>query len=77
MGLGSYRVEEDSGMSVLAVVDADKIHEYVFGPHELRMVRGGSVLEWVLNEEELPGLVKKHGGDKVYARWWDHAGNFR
>ena len=54
-------------MSVLAVVDADKIHEYVFGPHELRMVRGGSVLEWVLNEEELPGLVKKHGGDKVYA----------
>ncbi len=51
----------------LAIVDADKIHDYVFSPHELRLVRGGSVLQSTLNEEVVPGLATDYTGHLVYA----------
>ncbi|HLJ26494.1 MAG TPA: hypothetical protein VKY85_07275 [Candidatus Angelobacter sp.] len=37
----------------LAIVDADRIHEYIFAPHRLKMVRGGSALLRSLNHEHL------------------------
>jgi hypothetical protein len=51
----------------LAIADADKIHEYVFSPHELRLVRGGSALQSTLNMEVLPSLVIGHGAKRIYA----------
>lgn len=33
----------------LAIVDADKIQEYVFGPHQLKLIRGGSAVQRELN----------------------------
>jgi hypothetical protein len=50
----------------LAVADADKIHDYVFSPHELRLVRGGSVLQTTLNTEALRDLAFYYAGDPVY-----------
>ncbi len=35
----------------LVIVDADRIHEYVFTPHRLRLVRGGSAIQDELNRE--------------------------
>jgi hypothetical protein len=37
----------------LAIIDADRIHEYVFSPHRLRLIRGGSNIERDLNEVEM------------------------
>jgi len=54
-------------MSVLAVVDADKVHDYVFSPHELRLVRGGSALQSFINEDELPGFASACNGTLIYA----------
>src|ERR1035441_7220575 len=51
----------------LAIIDADKIHDYVFSPHELRLGRGGSVLQSTLNMEALPSLVIDYAGKRIYA----------
>ena len=49
-------------------MDADKIHDYVFSPHELRLIRGGSVLQSTLNMETLPELAADdYAGNLVYA----------
>jgi len=47
----------------LAIVDADRVHEYVFSPRELKLIRGGSSLQTELNREILPQIACKHGGD--------------
>jgi hypothetical protein len=41
----------------LAIADADRIHEYVFTPHELKLIRGGSAVQSQLNTDELVKLV--------------------
>ena len=45
----------------LAIVDADKIHDYVFSPHELKLIKGGSFLQYELNTETLPKEACKIG----------------
>jgi|ERR1039458_4761060 hypothetical protein len=47
----------------LAIADADKIHDYVFSPYELRLVRGGSVLQSTLNMD----LAADYARELVYA----------
>jgi len=41
----------ENDMAYLAITDADRIHDYVFSPHELRLVRGGSRLQKQANDE--------------------------
>ena len=50
----------------LAIADADKIHNYVFSPRELKMIRGGSAIQVELNYEDMPRLVEKNHGDVIY-----------
>jgi hypothetical protein len=50
----------------LAIADADKIHDYVFSPRELKMIRGGSAIQVELNYEDMPRLVAKNHGDVIY-----------
>jgi hypothetical protein len=45
----------------LAIADADKIHDYVFSPHELKLIKGGSFLQYRLNTETLPMEARKNG----------------
>jgi hypothetical protein len=45
----------------LVMADADRVQEYVFTPHELRLIRGGSALQTELNREFLPALVMGPG----------------
>jgi hypothetical protein len=51
----------------LAIVDADKIHDYVFSPHELKLVKGGSFLQWRLNTLDLKRKVLESRGRLVSA----------
>jgi hypothetical protein len=51
----------------LAIVDADQIHDYVFSPHELRYIRGGSALQRNLFTTDLAGLVATHRGKTLSA----------
>jgi len=37
----------------LVIADADKIHEYVFSPRKLKLIRGGSEIERQLNQRDL------------------------
>lgn len=46
----------DSGF--LAIVDADRIHDYVFSPHKLKLIRGASIIQREVTEKELPELLK-------------------
>jgi hypothetical protein len=46
----------------LAIADADQIHDYVFAPHELRLIRGGSALQRQLIETDLRRIAVEHGG---------------
>ena len=41
----------DNATPHLAITDADGIHEYVFSPRELWLVRGGSRLQRDVNDE--------------------------
>jgi hypothetical protein len=41
----------------LVMADADRVQEFVFAPHELRLIRGGSALQKNLNRKSLPALV--------------------
>jgi len=50
----------------LAITDADAIHEYVFSPHELRLVRGGSRLQRQLNDEA-GALAGRFDGETIFA----------
>jgi hypothetical protein len=50
----------------LAIVDADKIHDYVFSPHELKLIRGGSAIQSLLCHEHLPSLVGG-GGEVIFS----------
>jgi len=50
----------------LAIADADKIHDYVFSPRELKMIRGGSAIQVELNYEDLPRLAKENGGEIIF-----------
>ncbi len=52
---------------VLCVLDADRIHEYVFSPRQLRLVRGASSLQAELNLTVLPELVTSNRGQLIYA----------
>lgn len=52
---------------VLGVLDADRIHEYVFSPRQLRLVRGASSLQAELNLTVLPELVTTNHGRLIYA----------
>jgi hypothetical protein len=47
----------------LAIVDADRVHEYVFSPRELKLIRGGSSLQTELNRDILPRIARSYGGD--------------
>lgn len=51
----------------LVIVDADRIHDYVFSPHRLRLIRGASALQAELNETDLPRRLREVGGRKIYA----------
>jgi hypothetical protein len=51
----------------LAIADADKIHDYVFSPHELKLIRGGSRLQNILNRRVLPQLARESGGEVIFA----------
>ena len=48
--------------SCLAMVDADKIHDYVFSPHQLKLIRGGSAVQAEVNEKEILKLLGKEFG---------------
>jgi hypothetical protein len=50
----------------LAIVDADRIHDYVFSPRQLKLIRGASTVQANLNEELVPTLRSK-GGKPIYA----------
>jgi Cas10/Cmr2, second palm domain len=39
--------------SCLVIADADKIHDYVFSPRKLKLIRGGSAIQRQLNKEIL------------------------
>src|ERR1022692_5096929 len=45
----------------LAIADADKVHDYVFSPHELKLIKGGSFLQYELNTETIPQELRKSG----------------
>ena len=51
----------------LAIVDADRIHDYVFSPHELKLVKGGSFLQWRLNTFDLRRKVRESQGQLISA----------
>src|ERR1039457_7013452 len=51
----------------LAIADADKIHDYVFSPHELRLIKGGSFLQSSLNTWELKRTAYWCGGRWISA----------
>jgi hypothetical protein len=51
---------------VLAIADADRIHDYVFSPHELKMIRGGSSLQSRLNRRDMQRSIRARGGTKIY-----------
>jgi hypothetical protein len=48
----------------LATADADRVHEYVFSPRELKLIRGGSSLQRKLNLA-LGDLASEGGADKI------------
>jgi hypothetical protein len=52
-------------MEYLAIADADKIHDYVFGPRLLKLIRGGSALQSDLNQDILPKLASDCGGKVI------------
>ncbi|MCZ2077754.1 MAG: hypothetical protein LC130_22465, partial [Bryobacterales bacterium] len=43
----------------LVLVDADRIHDFVFSPHQLRLIRGGSAIQLRLNEKELVAALPR------------------
>lgn len=49
----------------LAIADADRVHEYVFSPRELKLIRGGSSLQKELNQVTLRILAIEKGADKI------------
>src|SRR5947208_3228728 len=51
----------------LAIADADKIHEYVFSPRELRLIKGGSLLQTRLNKQVLKLEVERLSGKCISA----------
>lgn len=46
----------------LVIVDADRIHEYVFTPHQLKLIRGGSALQDQLNRRGVLELLEQRWG---------------
>ena len=50
----------------LAIADAAKIHDYVFSPHELRLIKGGSYLQSHM-QEVLRNVVREQGGKCISA----------
>jgi CRISPR RNA silencing complex Cmr2 subunit-like protein len=50
----------DSGF--LAIVDADRIHDYVFSPYKLKLIRGASIIQRELTEKELRNLLREITG---------------
>jgi len=51
----------------LAIADADRIHDYVFSPHELRLIDGGSSLQDKVNRTDMRELVTQSGGRVIRA----------
>lgn len=51
----------------LAIADADRIHEYVFGPRALKLIRGASALQTELNKIVLPRVAAKWHGECISA----------
>jgi hypothetical protein len=51
----------------LAIADADRIHDYVFAPRELKLIRGASSIQDRLNREMLPREAEDKGGTKIFA----------
>jgi hypothetical protein len=51
----------------LAIADADRIHDYVFGPRALKLIRGASALQTELNKTILPGIAVKWHGECISA----------
>ena len=42
----------------LVIVDADRIHDYVFSPHQLKLIRGGSRILRDLSDKVLPKIAR-------------------
>src|ERR1700686_842305 len=55
--------------SHLAIIDADKIHDYIFSPHQLKLIRGGSAIELELNERELLKVLAAQFGPGTVSRY--------
>lgn len=51
----------------LAIADADRIHDYVFGPRALKLIRGASALQTELNKTVLPGIAAAWQGKCISA----------
>lgn len=60
-------LEADLTDGYLVLVDADKVHDYVFSPHELKLIRGGSRLQRELAEVHLPALAQATGGVTIFS----------
>jgi hypothetical protein len=53
-------------MQYLAITDADAIHSYVFAPHELRLIRGGSSLLDACNDQAAALVSAGMSGCKIF-----------
>jgi hypothetical protein len=59
--------------SYVVIIDADRIHQYVFSPQHLKLIRGGSAIQAELNLHSSVRLLsnafrlRKGGCDLVYA----------
>ncbi len=67
-GTAAEESRSESPGRVLAIVDADRIHDYVFSPRSLKLIRGGSGLQAQLNLEVLvEDLSQASGSRLIYA----------
>lgn len=60
----------------LVLADADRIHDYIFGSHELKLIRGASRLQQILAERKLPKLARPNevifaGGGRILVEFND------
>jgi len=51
----------------LVMLDADRIHDYVFAPHQLRLIRGGSAKQLDLAETVLWHELRERGAQRIFA----------
>ena len=51
----------------MAIVDADRIQEYIFAPRQLKLIRGASRIQRDLNLKYLPELLRKFGAGNTVA----------